>query len=430
MKLFLFCFICFLQAVPALAKEVSGSIQDDLIYGDIVDNSEFDGQLNLLIYEVYPGVLSEDEYRYGLRDFLIRINQIEIATLHGSYFKSLGQSGSFEYLNIYLPTGKYTGELLNKAGIFTPLAITGQNSIEFVIKKDKSLTLIIERLRYGDNFTTRILNQEKLPEYLGKSKLYPRPTKSINQNNYKIVRNIMSQQVEEFINGGLKDLEEARFIKAEEDEAKKIAKENIEKENEKQRFIQSQKDESDKVAKEKMARDSFVISELQKGINKIEQEERIKSLKVEEEERIKYKQAEDDQKIIKAKELIANEDDATCKSFGAKFGTEPYINCRIAFTKSRQEKEDIEIKNKEILTNIDSIKRQADIQQSQRQAEARASEERRVNELQLYQQQLAEEKKRRDRADNLDRSQRWFDLAYKFSQPTQGSVPATSPRLQ
>ncbi len=154
-----------------------------------------------------------------------------------------------------------------------------------------------------------------------------------------------------------------------------------------------------------------------------EAKEILKNIKIEEENKSAIEQAQqlliDQRKKIQEKE---REDDVACKSYGAKIGSDAYVNCRVSLNKARKEQEDREKNNKELQERLFQMQRQAERERAEREVEI-AEQLRQQNAAQ--QQKFDEEQRKRDRADRLDAAQRAFDAAARMSQPTPG-VPNTA----
>lgn len=380
MKKIIFCVFIFLSPLYASSNETIGTTKDSDIYRTISDSKALDGQLQLLIYNTSE---SNGKKIFNAPKYEIYLNEKPVATINQNLMDIASQSGNFNFLRIDLPTGKYKAAIKQKT-----LFNAGTKKIfEIIIQQGKSLPIVIENMELS--------KLDRIPQVVG-NMLAAKADAEINNDSYTSLVEEMNKQAHEF---------------------------NI--------IVQQNREEADKAratkaaAAAKQAEEWYKEREEQK--RKLEEEKRKSLLAEEEKKRIAA--AEKEAQVKLAIENTNKEDDATCKSFGAKFGTEPYVACRIALKKSRDEQIERENSNAKMRASIEEAKQQALRQQLQREYDNQIAEEKRQSELAAYQQRLAEEQRRRERAERLDAAQRAFEAAARLSQPVPGTPINSIPQI-
>lgn len=366
--------------VYANGFETIGTVRESDIYRNITDTKELQGRLQLLIMNS-----SETNGRkiYNAPTYEVIINGKSIAKISQNTSDIAFQNGIFKFLRLDLPTGKYTAQIrqntLFNSGV--------KKDFDFIIQEGKSLPIIFE------NFELSKL--DRIPIVIGNN-LSAKAEAEIDSVAYGLLVEEASKDAIGFnsqVQNYRLEAEKARAAKAEED--KKIAAQWYKERDERLKRIE---------------------------------EEKQKAL-IAEEEKKKIAEAEKEAQAKQAIETINKEDDATCKSFGAKFGTEPYVACRLALKKARDEQREREITNAKMRENLEEIKQQNLRQQLQREYENQKAEEKRQSDLAIYQQRLAEEQRRRERAERLDAAQRAFEAAARLSQPVPGTPINSIPQI-
>ncbi len=95
---------------------------------------------------------------------------------------------------------------------------------------------------------------------------------------------------------------------------------------------------------------------------------------------------------------LAKKDDATCKSYGAKKGSQAYIQCRVSLVVSRQEAADRQ-------KTIDVLEKKIEALQSQMQSQASAQSEARERDQRLSAEQYASEQELKNKQIQLQQEQ-------------------------
>ena len=99
-----------------------------------------------------------------------------------------------------------------------------------------------------------------------------------------------------------------------------------------------------------------------------------------------------------AEDAIVKKDDATCKSYGAKKGTQAYIQCRVSLVVSRQETADRQ-------KTIDVLEKKIEALQSQMQSQAAAQSEARDRDQRISAKQYASEQEFKNKQIQLQQEQ-------------------------
>jgi hypothetical protein len=255
---------------------------------------------------------------------------------------------------------------------------------DFIIQKGLGLPVVIEN--------RRITNHDRIPAVIGNS-LKVIADAEINQANYLQLRESMLNTAEVFDQSIQKNTEIALQLKrvAEEEAAKKSA-------------------------------EKAILREAQIKLAELEIQKNKQLAEAASQQQARAKEDE----LKKQKESTDKEHDATCKSFGAKFGTDPYIACRIALSKSLQE----QVEREKLRAIAESSRQQELKQQFQRDLESQRSEDKRAFENSISNKRLAEEQQKRDRIERLEYAQKAFEAAARLSQPTPGAPSPIFPQMQ
>jgi hypothetical protein len=255
---------------------------------------------------------------------------------------------------------------------------------DFIIQKGLGLPVVIEN--------RRITNHDRIPTVIGNS-LKVIADAEINQANYLQLRESMLNTAEVFDQSIQKNTEIALQLKrvAEEEAAKKSA-------------------------------EKAILREAQIKLAELEIQKNKQLAEAASQQQARAKEDE----LKKQKESTDKEHDATCKSFGAKFGTDPYIACRIALSKSLQE----QVEREKLRAIAESSRQQELKQQFQRDLESQRSEDKRAFENSISNKRLAEEQQKRDRIERLEYAQKAFEAAARLSQPTPGAPSPIFPQMQ
>jgi hypothetical protein len=126
------------------------------------------------------------------------------------------------------------------------------------------------------------------------------------------------------------------------------------------------------------------------------------------------------------REAEEREDNHTCLAYGAKLGSDVYVNCRIRLVSIRSEQADRERQHLANLERLNSIGKQIELRDEQRSLAIERIENERRREEQLREQKTAEDRAKRDKSERLEAAQRMFEAAARMSQPSQ---PAAAPSL-
>ena len=377
----LIAFLLIFISISSDAK-VIGDISDDYKYQPYKSDKEYYGLLNVMIY---TKTTAPSYTLYGSPNVQININDLKIATVEG---KSGFLSGSISYLQLPLPNGNYA------ISIHTTNAWGGnvKNMVDFevVIKKEQSLSVMVYREGDADyDISARPLGY---PTKLGDYTVTPKAT--IFNEAYITLQNGSLSSAAEFA-------QKATIEKLKAEEEIKLRLTRAREANEKK----------EKIAKE------------------LRESERIKvEAKIAlENDRIANETMKENDRKRKDAEKLAKDDDETCKSYGAKVGTQPYITCRIALNNTRNENIERERNRQQLETRFNELQKQIADSNYERTVESARREEEQRKESAVIQRQLAEDKMQRDRSESSARSQRAFETAAKLLEPTQGVTPSQSP---
>jgi hypothetical protein len=377
MKKIFFIALFLMQLVTSTPAETVGSLGYSTIYRSVSDVKELDGQLQLIVYGNSP---QNGSVVISAPTFDVHINDIKVATVKQNFSDLAFQQGTFKFLKINLPTGKYNLKLIQNT-VFNSGEIM---QFDFIIQKGLGLPVVIEN--------RRITNHDRIPTVIGNS-LKVIADAEINQANYLQLRESMLNTAEVFDQSIQKNTEIALQLKrvAEEEAAKKSA-------------------------------EKAILREAQIKLAELEIQKNKQLAEAASQQQARAKEDE----LKKQKESTDKEHDATCKSFGAKFGTDPYIACRIALSKSLQE----QVEREKLRAIAESSRQQELKQQFQRDLESQRSEDKRAFENSISNKRLAEEQQKRDRIERLEYAQKAFEAAARLSQPTPGAPSPIFPQMQ
>jgi hypothetical protein len=363
--------ICLFACTNLLSAKTIGSIVDDDIYTTSSAEKPYYGSLNILIYSETK---NNGGYLFFGQDFEFWIGDNKVASVEQSFADMSMQQGNFNYLSLPLPNGKYQVSLFRRS----IWGATKFSDFEVIIRSGKTLSIFVD---VGDKSDSGITASPKgIKSTHGNFKLVPKY--NIFFEAYDLIQK----------NEAGKAIEFAQF----ELQTKKGIEEK------KQRQIAGDlklKEEREKTAQE--------LEALEK--------ERTAALLLQEE---KKKKAEE--------ESVAKEDDMTCKSFGAKPGTQPYVLCRAKVAAGRQEVIDRQRANIALEKKVDALRNKVIEQDNQRVNELDAIERRRAQESDAMQQRYMAEQAQREKAERSERSMRYFEAAARMLQPT-GPLPSQAP---
>ena len=376
--------IAFLLIFISISSDgkVIGDISDDYKYQPYKSDKEYYGLLNLLVLN--KNISTYNVTFYSSPYIQININDLKIATVD-----AVGIFGSnMNYLQLPLPNGNYS------ISIYTTNAWGGfarkMMDFEVVVKKDQSLSVMVYKEADADyDISARPLGY---PTKVGNYTVIPKA--KIFDDAYSTLQNQSLSGAVEFAQ---KAIEEK--LKAEEEVKLRLTKAREVDEN------------KERIAKE------------------LRESERVKSeTKIAlENERIAKEAAQENERKKNEADKLAKEDDETCKSYGAKVGSQPYITCRIALNNARNENIERERNRQQLEARFNELQKQIANSNYERTVESARREEERRKESALIQQQLAEDRVQREKAESSARSQRAFDMAAKLLQPTPGVPPSQSP---
>lgn len=333
-----------------------GSAAEDVVYRAVDGVKPLYGVLNIAIYNSsYTSdkeISVADKYGVRINDYLVSVIRQDNSTIKSGV-------GIFSYLRIELPNGIYRVQI-SKPEI---LSSSEMNSFDVIIKESKELSVVVrnEIPRAVSNLLIR-----------GFSFV---PSAEVYEKEY--ARLILSAEVNAL------DVKNSFAAQKEKKDAEKI------------RHAAEMREFSLKAREEEARRESA------KNMAKIEEQK--------ERERAELAKK-------KEQEQLEAEDDKTCKSFGAKSGTQPYIACRVSLINSRNERVEQQTANKLLEDKLESLRTEMSKQESRRSLEAARAEVQRQESEAAQQQRWNEEKARRDKALRYEQAQRAFEAAAAMSQ--------------
>lgn len=348
-----------------------GSLVEDEFYTGSNTNQLYYGEVNVIAYLESKANASKPTGYIGL-DFELWINEKKVALVEQSFVDMATQRGQLNYLNLSLPNGKYPVAVFKRS-------MWGANKIaefEVIVRNRKSLWIV---LNTGESLEKGIYSLRNG---------YP---SSVNGLTIVPKYNIFAEAY---------------------DHIKKSAEESA------LNFSNEEELEKQKIEERKR---NLIALELKK---KEEEERLIKEAADLEKER---RAALIEQEAIRSKieaESHAIEDDATCKSFGAKPGSQPYVLCRAKVAASRQEAIDRQRANIALEKKVDALRNKVIEQDNQRASELDAIERRRAQESEAMQQRYMAEQAQKEKAERSERSMRYFEAAARMLQPT-GPFPSS-----
>ncbi len=380
-----------LFTTPAIAVQSFGGFGSDSGYSrePIAANT---GRLILVTCPHYqrcaPMFGSITPYHY------IKINSNRIATIFGK-----------DYLDINLPIGTYAIDIF-KYNDFGEDSLA--SSFEVLIKENRTISIISESTNFeGTSYSTyQVSNVDKLLSYslLGmtwhKAKLNEPDLNSITETYLKNVSEV--------------SIKEINALRMSDDEIKKMDVDLKRSADEAKKWDEAKQEENNlRVAKETTQKREAQILEVnnQKNAEALEAK--------------RQKEIED---------ALAKKDDATCKSYGAKKGTQAYIQCRVSLVAGRQETADRQ-------KTIDVLEKKIEALQSQIQLQAVAQSQAQERDRRLSAEQYASEQEFKNKQIELQQAQlqtlqqeaqsareaRKWEAFRKLGQPAPSNQAAPSP---
>ena len=267
-----------------------------------------------------------------------------------------------DYLDVNLPIGTYSIDVFKYNDFGTDYVAS---SFEVLIKENRTISIISEPANSeGTSYSTyQVSDVDKLLSYsfLGmtwhKAKLNEPELNNISES---YLRNVSEVSIKERV------------------ERARIQEQSIQSRAENAKEIELKRLESRKLRNERE--------------DKALRDERIK-------EDAEYQRLEDERKRQKdIEEALTKKDDATCKSYGAKKGTQAYIQCRVSLVVSRQETADRQ-------KTIDVLEKKIEALQSQMQSQAAAQSEARDRDQRISAKQYASEQEFKNKQIQLQQEQ-------------------------
>jgi hypothetical protein len=283
--------------------------------------------------------------------YYIQINGNRIASIFG-----------MDYLDVNLPIGTYSIDVFKYNDFGADYVAS---SFEVLIKENRTISIISEPANSeGTSYSTyQVSDVDKLLSYsfLGmtwhKAKLNEPELNDITETYLKNVSEVSIK---------------------ERSEQARIQEQSIQSRAENAKEIELKRLESRKLRNERE--------------DKALRDERIK-------EEAEYQRLADERKRQKdVEEALTKKDDATCKSYGAKKGTQAYIQCRVSLVASRQEAADRQ-------KTMDALEKKIETLQSQIQSQAAAQSQAQERDRRLSAEQYASEQEFKNKQIELQQAQ-------------------------
>jgi chemotaxis protein histidine kinase CheA len=341
----------------SLIAKTIGSPSEDTQYRSLEDARPLYGVLSVAVYN---SSYSSDKEISAAENYDVKINDYLVSKIRQDSKIIKSGVGNFSYLRIELPNGVYKVQI-SKNDFFATAAM---NSFEVIIKESKELSVVVrnEIPRAVPSIVVRGFSAA--------------PTADIFPEEYeKLTREAEIVAVQS------KNKFSAEKEKKDAEKAQHAAQMRV--------FSLKAREEEDSREKAK----AVASAEAQK------EKEKADLAKKQEQEKLEA------------------EDDKTCKSFGAKSGTHPYIVCRVSLINSRNERSERQAANKQLEEKLESLQTELAKQESRRSFEAERAEQQRLDSEAALQKRWNEEKARRDKALRLEQAQRAFEAAAAMSQP-------------
>ncbi len=395
---FLFAILIFCSSLPTFANaKMFGGVGKEHFYKESSVAGNYEGALNILLYNTASGFWGNG---LSAPDFEVKINGINVARIiqnNPSILRSLIEKNQeIRYLKIFLPNGIY------KISIYLGPESRREEKLSFevYIKATKEISVVSRDLI--------VVAGGDISKTIGG--LATRQVAEINEINYKNLVSSMSVMAQSFFENDIEAEKKWREDeqKAEQEKARQREQAIAERERLKseERKIRAEKEAKAKNDAEKL--ESEKVAEAERRQREIE----LAKKKIEEYEAKK----------------IELEDDKTCKSFGAKIDTPPYISCRVSLIVARKEQKERELAIKGLDEKINSLQRQLVQQEADRAQEFAKRESQRQLEVLRLQQQIAEERGRQEQAMREQRAERAFAAAAGLLQSQQNfAQPSQSP---
>jgi hypothetical protein len=373
----LFFFIATALSIQAQALSF-GSFESYRDYTPVAGLQEMEGQLNILAYQFNGHFHSGEIYE-------VRVEASKIALVEQN--RGFGEKTEMNFLSVNLPVGKYSVSLA-RIGLFgSEIA-----SFEVFIRSGRSISLLFEDAGYRRNRAW--VSVSGIPRQVGRVRTIASGV--IDKDGMQKVIATAQSRV-------------AEYLTLESNASKLIAEQEVKLEEARQ-AMQAAANEKAKAANalKEAAR------EVEANLTKLESE---KKAVIE----LAAKQKEDDEKKAAA-EALAKQDDATCKSFGAKHATQPYIACRATILAARYDAEEREKQTRMITSKIEDLKSEIANQDRDRAAMERdrkqAVEKSQHAQNQAMLNQLEAQRDQREAAEKSRRVERALAAMAGIGQPT------------
>lgn len=283
--------------------------------------------------------------------FFIRINGTQLAEIYGK-----------DYFDITLPIGLYKVEVIKHNDF-------GQDTIamtyDVLIKRNRSIT-IYTRNNENDSYTSTILAD---PNKLIDDSFFGMKWRKA-QIDEQALSNLSSAYINNVQNVIVKEEEAGTYnLKTYVQNAQKSQKEYEDSVN---RAAEANEKEAQKLRSARQAEIKLENDKKNAEIQKRENNEMLLAKRNSEEQKEQSKS-----------------DDTTCKSYGAKFGSAVYVQCRTQLASQRKENTDRQNTIEVLEKKIDALQTQLNTQQKPVTSNISITSQNRNNELALQQEQLA-----------------------------------------
>jgi len=335
-----------------------GSVSEDAQYRAVDGVKPLYGFLSIAIYN---SSYTSDREISAASKYDVKINDYLISTIRQDSNAVKSGVGNFSYLRVELPNGHYKVQI-SKPDVFSS---SDMNSFEVIVKESKEISVVV---------------RNEIPKVV--------PNVLIRGFSAIPSAEVFDKQYEKLVNSA-----EASALEVRDSFIAQTQK----REAEKNRHAAEMKVFAMKAREEEARREESKVNA------------NIEAQKEEEKERLELAKK-------KEQERLEAEDDKTCKSFGAKSGTHPYMACRVSLINSRNERVERQAAIKQLENKLESLQGEIAKQESRRSFEAARLEQQRQESEAIQQQRWNEEKARRDKALRLEQAQRAFEAAAAMSQ--------------
>jgi hypothetical protein len=313
-------------------------------------------------------------------NYFIQINGKKIASIYG-----------MQYLDVNLPIGTYSIDVVKHNKLDEDSIAS---SFEVLIKEHRLISIILQST--NDEGTTHSTYQ--VPDI---NKLLSFSFLGMKFNKAVVNESELNSISESYLRNVSEVLIKERNIKNSFTTKSPVVTESESKPEVSQAEYIKQLNSYKDADLKREADDAIVIDAAKQeaaNLRQAKESMRQKEAKIAEEKRQKESDMLEAKRQREVEDALAKKDDATCKSYGGKKGTQAYIQCRVSLVVSRQEASDRQ-------KTMDALEKKIETLQSQIQSQAAAQSQAQERDRRLSAEQYASEQEFKNKQIELQQAQ-------------------------